>query len=145
MLLVAAAGALAGCGGHTITKDDVIAQGNQICETAASSVRALSPPTGQSLGQLARYYRQVTPIVDAEVKKLRALPRPAQDRALLAQYLDAVGRSASQYATLAAAARTGDRAALVSAAAVLRSNPAASLANRYGITRCGGSLGTAAS
>jgi hypothetical protein len=145
MLLIAAAVSLAGCGGHTITKDDVIAQGDQICETAASSVRALSPPAGQSLGELARYYRQVTPIVEAEVTKLRALPRPARDRALLLEYLSAVGRSAGEYEALVHATRTGDRAALVAAAAALRGNPAPSLANRYGMTRCGGSVGTAAS
>jgi hypothetical protein len=137
--------ALAACGGHTITKADVIARGNQICETAASSVRALPPPGGQSLSDLARYYKQVTPIVRAEVNQLRALPRPAQDRTLLNRYLDAIASSASDYETLAAAARDGDRAELATAAAALRSNPAAGLATSYGITRCGGSLGTAAS
>jgi hypothetical protein len=97
------------------------------------------------MSELARYYKRVTPIVQAEVKQLRALPRPSQDRALLNQYLDAIGSSASEYEALVTAARSGDRAALESTSAALRSNPAASLAARYGITECGGSLGTAAS
>ena len=142
---VLAAVALAGCGGHTITKADVIARGNQICETAASSVRALAPLSGQSLSELARYYKQVTPIVQAEVNQLRALPRPSQDRSLLNRYLQAIASSATDYEALAAAARNGDRATLAIAGATLRSNLGASLATRYGITRCGGSLGTAAS
>jgi hypothetical protein len=134
--------ALAACGSNAVTKKDVIARGNQICETAASSVRAVPPPGGQSLAELARYYKQVTPIVQTEVKQLRALPRPAQDRALLTRYLDAIASSAIEYNALAAAAQAGDRGALASASAALRSNPAASLATRYGITECGQSPGT---
>ena len=144
-LLAAASIVLAGCGGHAATKNDVIARGNQICETAASSVRAVPPPNGQSISELARYYKQLAPIVRTEAKQLQALPRPLQDRALLGRYLDAVATSANQYEVLATAAQNGDRAALATAGAALRSNPAASLAESYGITRCGGSLGTAAS
>ncbi len=140
-----AALALAACGSHTITKMDVIARGNQICETAASSVRSVTPPSGGSLSGLAQYYKRVTPIVQTEVKQLRALPRPPQDRALLNRYLDAISSSATEYKALAAAAQDGDRAALASASAALRSNPAASLAVRYGIAQCGASPGTAAS
>jgi hypothetical protein len=97
------------------------------------------------MSELARYYNQVTPIVATEVNQLRALPRPAQDRALLNQYLEAIGSAAAAYQALAAAAHDGDSAALASAGAALRSNPAASLATRYGITGCGQSPGTAAS
>jgi hypothetical protein len=137
--------AVSACGGHTITKNDVIARGNQICQTAASSVRAVSPPGGGAASDLTRYYAQITPVVEAEVKQLRALPRPSQDRALLDQYLAAIAGSAAEYQALVTAARSGDRASLQSASAALRANPAASLATRYGITECGGSLGTAAS
>jgi hypothetical protein len=144
-LLAGVAAVLSACGSHTVTKKDVIARGDQICETAASSVRSVPPPAGQSMPELARYYKQVTPIVQSEVKQLRALPRPPEDRALLNRYLDAIGSSAGEYAMLAAAAREGDRAAFASAEAALRADPASSLAARYGITGCGGSLGTAVS
>jgi hypothetical protein len=144
-LSVGVALAVSACGGHAITKKDVIARGDQICQAAASSARAVPPPTGQSMPELARYYRQVTPIVQAEVKQLRALPRPSQDLALLNQYLDAIASSAGEYTALVRAAQNGDRAALASAGAALRSNAAAGLATRYGITECGGSIGTAAS
>jgi hypothetical protein len=137
--------AVGGCGGHTVTKSDVIARASQICETAASSVREVAPPRGQSTSELARYFAEVTPVVRHEVAQLRALPRPAQDRAILDQYVAAVAQSASTFRALAAAARAGDQAALASAGAALRANPAATLAARYGITRCAGSLGTAAS
>lgn len=144
--LVGTTVALAACGGgHATTKQDVIAQANQICATAAGSLRSLTPPSGRSLAGLARYYRRVTPIVESEVKQLRALPRPPQDVALLNRFVAAIERSAADYHALARATRDGDRAAFARASAALRSNPAASLATRYGITECGGSLGTSAS
>ncbi|MGB0093362.1 MAG: hypothetical protein WBP81_12640 [Solirubrobacteraceae bacterium] len=143
--LLASVVVLAACGSHTVTKKDVIAQGNQICETAASSVRSVPPPNGTSLTALAHYYRRVTPIVQTEVRQLRGLPRPAQDRALLNRYLEAIASSATEFQALAAAAQDGDRGKLASASAQLRSNPAASLATSYGITECGGSSGTAVS
>jgi hypothetical protein len=143
--LLAASLALCACGGTAITKKDVIARGNQICETAASAVRSVSPPNSESLAALAQYYKRVAPIVATEVKQLQALPRPSPDRALLNRYLAAITSSASEYEALAAAARNGDSGALASAGAALRANPAAGLAARYGIAGCGVSSGTAAS
>jgi hypothetical protein len=143
--LTVATVAVGGCGGHTATKSDVIARASQICETAATSVREVAPPSGQSMPELARYFAQVAPIVRGEVTQLSALPRPAEDRAVLDQYVAAAEQSANAFRGLAAAARAGDRAALASAGAALRANPAGTLAARYGIPRCAGSLGTAAS
>jgi hypothetical protein len=134
---------VAACGGHTATKSDVIARGNEICESASSAIRSVPPPTGHSLAQLGQYYEQVTPIVEHEARQLRALPTPAQSQALLRQYQAAVGEAATAYGDLATAARKGDAAGVASASATLRSSPAASLAVRYGLARCGGSLGTA--
>lgn len=139
-----AAVALTACGSSPVTKQDVIARANQICETAASSARSVTPPAPGALPDLARYYQRVTPIVTVEVKQLRTLPRPAQDRALLDRYLAAIASSADEYRALANAAQSGDRGALASASAQLRSNPAAGLAMRYGIAGCGGSTATAA-
>ncbi len=143
--LLAASLALCACGGQAITKRDVIARGNQICERAASAVRSITPPNGESPAALAQYYKRVTPIVATEVRQLQALPRPSQDRGLLNRYLAALAGSAAEYEALAAAAQHGDLGALASAGAALRANPAAGLASRYGIAGCGESSGTAAS
>jgi hypothetical protein len=136
---------LFGCGGHVVTKKDVIARADQICESAASSVRAIAPPAGGSMSALAGYYGEVTPIIEREVRALRALPHPSQDRRVLKSYLDAIASSAGEYAALVRAAQAGDVGAFAAASAALRSNPAAGLAARYGMTECGGSLGTGAS
>lgn len=122
----------------------MIARGDAICEAAARSVRALPPPANaSSLRSLAAYLAQVSPIVEGEAAHLRELPRPAEDRALLERYLGAVGADAAEYGKLVSAARAGDRGGLAQAAAALRASPSVTLAQRYGLTRCGLSAGTA--
>jgi hypothetical protein len=133
------------CGGHTTTKQDVIAQGNAICAGAARDLLATPRPAGggTSLPGLAAYLRATMPILQREVSNLQALPRPAADRALLDQYLSAVAKSGATYRTLAAAAQRGDQDAVNQALAQLGANPASSLAGRYGLNQCAGAAGTA--
>jgi hypothetical protein len=148
-LRTALAGALAAlviaaCGGHTVTKQDVIARANAICAGAQRDLRATPPPAGgTSLSGLAAYLRAVTPILQREVSDLQALPRPAADRALLDQYVSAVARSGATYRALTAAARRGDQDAVNQALAQLQANPSSSLAARYGLNQCAGAAGTA--
>jgi hypothetical protein len=133
------------CGGHTVTKQDVIARGNAICAGALRDLRATPPPAGgeTSLPGLAAYLRTVMPILRRENASLQRLPRPTADRALLGQYLSAVAKSDATYGTLAAAARRGDQDAVNQALAQLEANPASSLAARYGLSQCTGAAGTA--
>jgi hypothetical protein len=135
---------VAACGGHTATKQDVIAQGNAICAAALRDLRATPSPAGgaTSLPALAAYLRAVMPIIQREASKLQALPRPAADRALLDQYVSAVVRSGAMYRALAAAARRGDQDGVNQALAQLQDNPASSLAARYGLSQCAGASGT---
>jgi hypothetical protein len=143
---LAAAGILAtGCGGHTATKQDVIAHANGICVSTLRQVRDIAPPTGSSLTALATYLGKVAPIIDKEASDTRALPRPPQDRDVLTRYIAAVSTSATQYRALVAAAKNGDAAAVSTALAALRSNPAQTLAKKYGLTECSASAGTKAS
>jgi hypothetical protein len=136
---------VAGCGGHTATKQDVIARGNAICAAALRDLRATPAPTGgeTSLPGLATYLGSVMPILQREASSLQALPRPAADRALLNRYLSAIERSGGTYRALAAAARRGDQTAVNQALAQLQANAAPSLAARYGLSQCVGAAGTA--
>jgi hypothetical protein len=147
--LAIVAGTLAGCGSSVESRSDFVARANAVCETAVRDVRDVTLPAasgrgGTSLSALSRYLQTVTPVVQGEVKQLRALPRPAADRALLDQYLNALASSAAQYRVLDDAARHRDRAALAGAIGALRASPAAQLAARYGLAECAGSAGTAA-
>jgi hypothetical protein len=143
--LAAGCVAATACGGHTATKQDVIARGNAICAGALRDLRATPYPTSgkTSVANLAAYMDAVLPIVQREVSNLRALPRPATDRPLLDRYVAAVSSSASTYRSLAKAARRGDQAGVNQALATLQANPAATLAGRYGISQCASAGSTA--
>jgi hypothetical protein len=139
--------AVTACGGHTATKRDVIARANAICVNALDGVRAVPPPTGgtNSPAALAGYLKKVVPIVSKEAADTRALPRPAQDKAILDRYVRAVSATAAQYRTLAAAAQRGDAGAVAQGLAALRTSPAPALAAQYGLARCSASAGSGVS
>ncbi|HEY5188321.1 MAG TPA: hypothetical protein VII87_04755 [Solirubrobacteraceae bacterium] len=135
--------AVAGCGASAPAKRDVIARGNAICLSALRAVRSQPPPSAAgSLPALADYLKRVVPIVDKEVAAVRALPRPAHDRALLDRYVSALTATGAEYRTLAAAAARGDRSAVAQALAALRASTAAPAAARYGLSDCAGSGAT---
>jgi hypothetical protein len=137
---------LAGCGSHAETKQDYIARANAICESALRGIRNVSPPAGTvTLAGLARYLRQVTPLVESEISQLRALPRPSQGRALLDRYLAALQVDRDHYLALADAARSGDRQMMAEATSALQASPSSGLASQYGLTSCASSSGTAQS
>jgi hypothetical protein len=140
-----AAFAVTSCGGHTVTKQDVIARANAICAGALRDLRATPPPAGgeTSLPGLAAYLRSVAPILQREASNLQTLPRPAADRAVLDQYVSEVAKAGATYRALAAAALRGDQDAVNLALAQLEANPASSLAARYGLSQCTGAAGTA--
>lgn len=139
--------ALTACGGHTVTKQDVIDQGNAICAGALRQIRALPAPTsgGASPQAMSRYLQQVVPIIQKEIDSIRALPRPQQDRAILDRYVTAISGTASQYQALAAAAKAGNEDAISQDLANLADSSAASLAGEYGLTQCASAAGTAIS
>jgi hypothetical protein len=145
--IAAACLAATACGGHTVTKQDVIARANGICINALRAARSLPPPAGSagSPAALAAYLDKLVPIVQQEATQTRALPRPAKDRAILDRYVAAVSAGANQYRALATAASGGDSAAVSHGLAALRASPAPALAAQYGLTRCNAAAGTGAS
>jgi hypothetical protein len=138
---------VAGCGSTVETKQDYIARANAICASTTRAIRNVAPAGasgGVSLPALGRYLDTVTPLVDSEVKQLRVLPRPAADRKLLERYLAAAAAEAAGYRGLAAAARSGNHAAVTAATAALQASPATTLAGQYGLSACVGGSGTVA-
>ena len=61
--------------------------------------------------------------MEKEASATRALPRPAQGRAVLDRYVAAVNASAGEYRALATAAKNGDAAAVSAGLAALRASP----------------------
>jgi predicted Zn-dependent protease len=146
--MVAAAACLAAtaCGGGAVTKKDVIARANGICITTLRAARSVPPPAGNaSRAALAAYLQKVVPIVQKEAAQTRALPRPAQDRAILNRYVAAVTADANRYRTLARAASDGDLTQVTQTLSALRASRAPALAAQYGLTRCSVSAGSGVS
>ncbi len=133
------------CGGSSPTKKDVIARGNAICASAIRSVRAVTPPPGAATSgrALSGYFQRLEPIVSQEVAQLRKLPRPATAKALLNRYIDSIAHAGDTYRRLTAAAQGDDPAGVATNLAALRSNPAQSLAQQYGMSQCAAASGTA--
>lgn len=147
-VLAAAAlsGLLAGCGSYT--RADFIARADAICASTLRMTRTIAPPdfgsteAGQAgaLRALVAYLARAAPLARSEATQLRALRRPAGSagaRAELDRYLAAVTSAAADYSALASAASRGDGQGVAAAEAALRSDPAASLAARYGLHVCG--------
>lgn len=137
---VAAATAITGCGGHTATRQDVIARANAICFTAQQAARSVASPGATDTHALAVYFDKVAPIVAKEARQLAALPRPTQRQATLNHYVDAVGASVKDYRAAARAATAGDAGGVTQALARLQASDATRYARAYGLNQCTGSV-----
>jgi hypothetical protein len=138
-VLLVVALAIAGCG-STVTKQDVIRRADAICANTLREVRAAASTAGNHVSPA--YADRLSALIADETAQLEKIPRPAKDRALLNEYMAAVGRVAAGYRALAAATKRGGSGAVAAALATLRANPAPALATRYGMTVCSGASGT---
>ena len=143
---VLAAGCVAAtaCGGHTATKQDVIARANGSastrcarCATWRRRREARCRPWRRTQGRSSRSSTRRHRILGACPDRLRLGD-------LLNRYVAAVSDSATSYRALAAAARAGDAPGVAQALSALRSNPAPVLATQYGLTECSAAAGTKA-
>jgi len=130
---------VAGCGGHTATRQDVIARANAICFTAQQAARSVTSPGAGDTKALAAYFDKVAPIVAKEARQLAALPRPKPRQATLNHYVDAVGTSVADYRAAARAAAAGNDGGVTQALARLQSTGATRYARAYGLNQCIGS------
>jgi hypothetical protein len=105
-----AAATITGCGGHSATRQDVIARANAICFTAQQAARSVPSPGAGDTKALAAYFDKVAPVVAKEARQLAALPRPTQRQATLNHYVEAVGASVADYRAAARAAMAGNEA-----------------------------------
>ena len=144
---LAAAGLFAmllGACGAGYGKRDFTRRADAICASALRDLRALAPPNfgGPALQlrlALSAYDRQALSIVQAELARLRALPRPSQsahDAAMLHDYLSALNRAVGEYRSLASAVKAGNAGGTAAAETALAANPVAGLAAAYGLRSC---------
>jgi hypothetical protein len=136
---VAAATTIAACGGHSDTRQDVIARANAICFSAQQAARSVPSPGAGDTQAPAVYFKKVAPIVAKEARQLEALPRPTPRQATLNHYVDAVNASVGDYRAAARAAAAGDDGGVTQALAKLQATGATRYARAYGLTQCTGS------
>jgi hypothetical protein len=128
---------LAGCGGHSTTRADVIARANAICFTSQQAMRSIPPPSAGT-ETLTGYLRKITPIAAKEAKQLRALPRPTPRQAELNRFIAANSSSVADYRAATRAAAAGNDGGVQQAFAQLRASPAPGYAREYGLKQCSG-------
>jgi hypothetical protein len=130
--------ALAGCGGSgesRPTLEQWAARADGICTAAQRKLHRIPAPT--TLTEVAPYVERTAPIVDDQLRKLRALERPA-DHEQVDAYLDAFARTvASAKAVGAYAAKGNEGAARIKGIDTLRNTrEARSIARRLGADTC---------
>ena len=128
---------VAGCGGHSATRSDVIARANAICFESQQAIRTIPLPSGGTAA-VAAYLRKITPIAAKEATQLRALPRPEPRQATLNRFIAASSSSVGDYRAAMRAAAAGDDDGVQQAFARLRASPAAGYARAYGLKQCTG-------
>jgi hypothetical protein len=113
LLLLAAALALAGCGGGgktALSKSEFVAQANAICKDYDARIDALGDPA--SLEDLVGLAAKAKPIAEDGVAKLRALKAPEELQAGYDEYLATGDVNIELLVQLGEAAKSGDVAAI---------------------------------
>ncbi len=163
---IAAAGALlavallaAACGddAEALTKEEFIAQANEICETTNTDIQPIFDAIWEDLddefegdeeaGEALLFQRfddamtEAMPFMDDQIAQLRALHPPEEDEEFLDELIDDVESAVDGFAEVAAAAADGDQAAMAdmedTGSAELAMNDANERATAYGLDDCG--------
>ena len=138
-LVLAAALALAGCGGGgktTLSKAEFVAQANAICKDYDARINALGDPG--SIEDLVGLAAKAKPIAEDGVAKLRALKAPEDLQARYDEYLATGDVNIAFLARLGEAAKSGDFAAIekIGTEGEDNSDKAHGIAAELGLTEC---------
>lgn len=127
---------LAGCGGSSsLTHAQLINRAGAVCRQADAAAARLSAP-GDSYRALSRYANQLSPIVQGLIDKLGAMKPNANDRPLLARYVNAL-RAGDRGLALEASASSAAQVTQASSLLISQSIPAD--ASALGAPACGAS------
>lgn len=141
LLVLAAALALAGCGGGgtsggTLTKAEFVAQANAICKDYEARIDALGEPG--SIDDLVDLAAKAKPIAESGVAQLRALKPPEELQTRYDEYLATGDVNVALLAQLGIAAKAGDFAAIekIGTEGEDNSDRAHGIAAELGLTEC---------
>ncbi len=139
---VAAAIALAGCGGgdddggktEKLSHEALVGQANAACRTAATSIARI--PSVDSIDGLADYSQRVSAIGTRLVGELSRLTPSQPDETSYTRFVDALRRSNTELVALERAADAGDRRAVAAAARRVANAEPGTYAAVIGLDEC---------
>jgi hypothetical protein len=134
---------LAACGSSS-TRHDYVLRAEGICNSTLRSLRLLEQPTltgsaAARTASLGAYLDRAVPLLQAQLRKLQALPRPQQTKAqahTLQRYLAALEVTVEELRDLASAAHSGNIQMVQAAQKTLAASSTSSLAAAYGLRAC---------
>lgn len=130
---------LAGCGGSsTLSHSELISKAGAACKEANSAAAGLTAP-GNSYTDLARYAKQLSPIVQSLIGKLSALKAGTTDKPSLDAYVGAL-RTGERGLGLLATATSSAQATQATSLMTQQSLP--QLASKLGVPACASSPST---
>jgi hypothetical protein len=141
LLLAAAAVALGGCGDddeeEALSKDEYLAQGNEICERFTGEIDQIGAETLPEQGkpsarQLSRFAAEIVPVIENAMTELQQLPPPEGDEEQLDAFFAAVDDAIAKYEQAADNPSEAQR--------IFAADPpgeAQRIADEYGLTACG--------
>jgi hypothetical protein len=120
-----------------VSKEEFIEQADDIC--AAKLEEASSIPAPTDLESTGNLFTEVTPILEDQVREIKALEAPEEDAEVLDDWLDTQTALVDVFRTAADAATSGDQEGFDEAFAEANEIQARSsrLAEDYGFESCG--------
>jgi hypothetical protein len=128
---------LAGCGG--LSKEELVAKANAICQKAESDFDKVKQPSSLSDPDAAsKYFDQLVPIAEKQLTDLRALEPPDEIKADYDAFVAANDKFVKQLKELVAAAKAKDAQKGVQLASDLQTTAreATEKARAAGLTKC---------
>ena len=123
--------------GGGVSKDEFIAQADEICRATGKETSALDPPT--DLASTGEFFTTVTPLLLEETRDIKALETPEEDVETLNAWIATQEELADIFQEAADAANSDDQegfdAAFTEANAVQAES--STLASEYGFRVCG--------
>jgi hypothetical protein len=135
-----------GCGGddgEELTREEFLAQGDEICKEGRTQFAELQRDPPQSAAESAELTRQLIEITEGEIEDLRALDPPAESEQALADYLESREAGLEILEKGLEAAENEDAQAYAEAQAQISRSQVdrARLAERVGFSECSQPLG----
>jgi hypothetical protein len=141
VLAISSIALIAGCGGgdgEELTREELIAQGDEICKQGRQQFVELQKDPPQSAAESAELTRQLIEITEEEIDDLRDLNAPAESQQALEEYLEAREAGLEILETGLQAAEDEDATAYAEAQAQIARSQVdrARLAERVGFKEC---------